>query len=323
MLVLADEYDIVCQMQVADREVFFYLAQRTDRHSGVVGNKCHVSYGGMALDLSERLSPGRRKALIVFSSTDIRNSVQRLVDAGILKRMSGDKKGCRLVLVRVFFEKWLNRDKSKQKQVSKGLGFGYQGEKQDININNNELEGNKKDRLRANSDEVSTTSNNLLHQQNGEEFSMNLDWRPNESVLQSILMRAGGVTYALDKVDPAWVTNFVGYWWGRQDRKLNERQWTYKLAMEIIDYFRSPGLFEQRRGSRAQQEQERSFVEKTNRSLPDWAKPPRSDDALSGWMRQYGYGDGPAGISVQETRGWLRRKIDKRMADKGLPKIAH
>lgn len=324
MLVLPDEYNIVSQMQVIDREVFFYLAQRTDKHSGLVGDRCHVSYGGMALDLSERMSPGRRSSLIVFSSTDIRNSVQRLVEVGLLRRESGDRKGCRLMLVRVFFEQWRQRDRSEQKQVSRRLVGGCHDVSSVNNLKNNILPKDKDDRLRKYSGEVSTTSNNLLlHQGTEKEFSMRLDWKPNESDLQTILMMAGGASYALDKVDQAWVTNFITYWWGRSDRKLSERQWVYKLAVEIIEYFRKPGLFERRRGSRVLDEKEQQYVEKNSRSLPQWARPPRDDGALVGWMQANGYGDAPQGYDYQQTRGWLRREIDKRMVDKGLPKIAH
>lgn len=323
MRVLPDEYDIVCQMQVVDREVFFYLAQRTDGKTGVVGVKCQVSYGGMALDLSERERAGRRNDLMVFSSTDVRHAVERLVDSGLLGRFSKAGKGNRLVLRREIFARFLARHHSDQKQVGRRLVDQLPNGTSESTKENNDIEKEKSAGWQANSHEVGRTNIHQYQHRGEQPFAMTLDWKPVEADLKMILFRAGGTAFSLDKLDPAWVSEFVSYWWGQSGRMHTERQWTAKLASQLIGYLRNPGMFEQQRGVRVQQEQAQQYLEKNSRALPGWAKPPRDDSALVGWMQANGFGDAPPGYDYQATRGWLRREIDKRMASGGMPKIVH
>lgn len=323
MCVNADEYNIVCQMQVVDREVFFYLAQRTDSR-GFIGKKCRVSYGGMALDLSERDSPGRRTSLWIVTSNDIRNSVRRLISAGILRCESVSSRTNQLILSRVFFANSSNEDRSVQKQVTRRLPDRLPGHENNNVTNINNIDDVKEIGYQTNKREVTTTNIHQLHHRSDETiFVMSGKWLPDEQRLRVSLFNVFGSKFTIGDIDPMWVEEFRLYWEAR-GIKLSQAAWMKKFTQLIIIYLQIPGEFERRHGVRKRDYQNGStHVERSSKQLPEWARPPRDDDALLNWMRKHGFGDGPAGVSVDGTRGWLRRQIDLRMAENNLPKIVH
>lgn len=332
MRVLPDEYDIVCQMQVIDREVFFYLAQRTDGQTGVIGKRCRVSYGGMALDLSERASPGRRNGLMVFSSTDMRNSVERLVKCGIFKRFSKVGQGNNLLLRREILARFLTTHNSDQKQVSRRLVGYLSGDSSENSNENNDMEQKKTRGCQDDSNEVSRTNIHQYQHRDGKPgkesvndvFSMNLEWKPSENELRMILFRAGGSQFKVEAIDPAWVSEFVAYWWGQQGRQLSQQQWTAKLANQIIKYFKTPGYFEQCQGIRPQDlGQQKRPAEANSRNLPDWARMPKSDDDLVNWARRHGYGEAQEQHTYRQFREALREKVNVRLREINLAVRVH
>jgi hypothetical protein len=322
MRVLTEELDILWQMKVIDREVFFYLAQRTDYKTGVIGRRCRVSRGGIALDISERMEPGRRDKVWLVDSDDIKNSIRRLIKVGLYQCLSKAVKGSDLILARVFLVEKLAEHQSAQKQVTQRLPDRLPSINAEIANQNNEIEKESMIGYPGKMPEV-TRTNIHQHQQSADKpFAMSLDWKPLENEMHTILIMAG-VGHLLNNIDPAWQTEFISHWWGESGRQHTQQQWTKKLAMQIIGYLRNPGLFDQQRGQRVQQEQGKQYFEKNSRALPGWAKPPRDDNALSDWLRANEFGDAPAGYDYQQTRGWLRREIDKRMSAAGMPKLVH
>ena len=294
MRVLPEELDILWQMKVVDREVFFYLAQRTDYKTGVIGRRCRVSRGGIALDISERMEPGRRDSVLVFDCDDIKNSIRRLIKAGLYQCLSKKVKGSDLVLSRVFLVEKLAAHQSDQKQVTQGLPDMLPSISTEIDNKNSEIEKESLVGYPSKTGEVTRTNIHQYQQSDDKPFAMALDWKPVDDELNLILFRSG-LGHLLDKVDPAWLGEFVSYWWGQSGRQHTNRQWTSKLATQIIGYLRNPGLFEQQRGQRVQQEQSKQYFEKNSRALPGWAKPPKDDNALSDWLRANEFGDAPAG----------------------------
>lgn len=324
LFALREELDVISSMQVIDREVFYYLAARTNLDSGFVGKVIKVSYGGMALDLSERVSSGRRKSLFVVSSTDVRHSVERLVTQGVFARASEVGKGKPLLLVRVFYVEFMAQNRSVKNELSICLVDRLVLDKRDIFNGNNALQEDSMQDCHGESREVGRTI--FQHQQQAdfeEKFTMSLDWQPSEPDLKMILFRAFGAKHKIADIDPVWVGEFVAHWYSQQDRQHTQREWTVRLGARLVDYFRRPGHFDNLRGVRGGAGVGKTHVEKSSHVLPDWAKPPKDDAALIAWMRAHGYGDAPRGFGYQETRGWLRRKIDERVAASHLPKIAH
>jgi len=322
---LQDEMEILRDMQVVDREVFYYLSQRTNHADGVIGKVCKVSYGGMAFDLSERVGAGRKSNLWVVSSRNVRNSVERLKSVGLLVSFSQQGKGNPLLLVRVFFAEYVKQNSSVKTEVSRGLAFRLSGDSEDISMNNNALDNKTGRGWQGKREEVSITL--LQHQQQQSEikngaFVMTLDWQPTADDLNMILFRAFGNRYKMDDIDLAWVSEFVGYWYSQENRQHTQREWTVKLGAKVVDYFRRPELFDKLRGASGGSGKG-AYVEGNSSRLPDWARPPKEDAALVGWMRKHEYGDAPSGFDFSQTRGWLRRQIDQRVADSNLPKISH
>ena len=322
MRVLTEELDILWQMKVVDREVFFYLAQRTDYKTGVIGRRCRVSRGGIALDISERMEPGRRDKVWLVDCDDVKHAIERLVKVGLFQRLSKAVKGSSLVLSRVFLVEKLTEHQSAQKQVAHRLPYQLPSINAEIVNQNNEIEKETLIGCPGKPGEVVRTNIHQYQHSDDKPFAMALDWKPVDDELNLILFRSG-LGHLFDKVDPAWLGEFVSYWWGQSGRQHTNRQWTSKLATQIIGYLRNPGLFEQQRGQRVQQEQSKQYFEKNSRALPGWAKPPKDDNALSDWLRANEFGDAPAGYDYQQTRGWLRREIDKRMSAAGMPKLVH
>jgi len=318
--ILPGEYEVLMQMNVIDREVFYYLAQRTDQSNALRGRKCKISRSGIALDLSEREYSGRRRPLWVISSDDVKHSIERLVKSGLLRRFGESGKGAVIILSRVFLQKYLIENKSVQKQVARRLPGRLPGFEENKINKNNGLEEISTEGCPLNNGKVARTIYTSISTIADKPFSMTLDWKRDVNDLRMILMRSG---CSLEKINKDWITEFISYWWGRQERKLTKNQWTAKLASQLIGYLRNPELYDQLHGRRLNNEREQQYVERNSKELPKWAKPPRDDNALGEWMRINGYGDGPIGLVISQTRVWLRGEIDKRMAAQGLPKIVH
>ncbi len=321
---LSEEMELLRAMQVIDREVFYYLCQRTNHDNGVIGGVCKVSYGGIAFDLSEKIEPGRKSNLWAVSSDDVRNSVRRLIKAGLLESSSHKGKMKKLMLHRVFFIEYLLGCNSVKNEVTSRLPVRLTVTNNINPIKNSELRSLDGQAYQSKLDEVTITLLQQHQQENeikSEAFIMTLDWQPTGEDLNMILFRAFGNRYKIDDIDLAWVSEFVGYWYSQENRQYTQRQWTVKFGAKVVDYFRRPELFDKLRGVR--DSSKGVYVEGNSHSLPAWARPPNSDNALIGWMNQHGYGDAPPGFDYQQTRGWLRRRIDQRVADSNLPKISH
>jgi len=114
LIVLPSERDRLLGLHAMDERVFNYLCERTDYRSGLIGIKSSVSYGRMALDLSEHIP---RKALakqIKLTRKDAINSTARLVKANLFTRLEAKANSKRLKLMRNFWRDLLNTNNSVQ-----------------------------------------------------------------------------------------------------------------------------------------------------------------------------------------------------------------
>lgn len=322
MCVEASEYNIICEMQVIDREVFYYLVQRMDSR-GFIGRKPEVSYGGMANDLSERVRPGRQADLITFSSKQIQNAVARLVSSDIFERLSGNKKGCNLVLRRVFFADSNDRHKSVQNQYGIYMGFNWEGTDTEKISTINKLVDSKRPNMGGICPKYGTTNILHLHHRSDEPFSMTLKWQPDDQELKAALFRAFGSRFKIDDIKQTWIAEFVMYWTGRKD-KLTQTQWNLKLAKLIIVYLSNPGEFERRQGLRpADAKQSAGHYQRNSSHLPEWARMPRNEAELISWSMRHGYGEADTGDSMEAFKGKLRRKINERLEQANMKKIVY
>jgi hypothetical protein len=311
LIVLDEELDILRGMQPLDRDVFNYLAARVDFDTGLVGS---ASYGGIALDLSERNSSGRSvDSVQKLDRHKVRNSVKRLVSVGLLRSFSEQGKDQDLILLRVFWARLLDTDRSVQNEVTRRLRASYSQTIGKLSCLINHIERHQDDEKRAGYAEVAITLNNI-HTYTDAEFSMSVNWQPTLDELEVMLIRSG---YSMDQVDPVWITKFVGYWSleKNQGRKYSQGGWTHKLLLELIDNLRHPGLYEQRRGIVNKPGQARTSGQQKTSGLPEWAVPPKEDHMLNGWMRKHGYGDGPPGFAFYQMRQWLQSAIEGRLKD--------
>jgi hypothetical protein len=288
------------------------LAERVDYDTGIIGRSRRVSYGGIALDLSERDVARRIKDnLVKVSAREVRNAVLRLVNVGILSSMSEKGFHHDLVLSRVFFVDLLSGDNSVKNPVGITVGLQLAFIAGKFNNGINELQQNNETRIDSVGISVGITS--LQHttttraRENGI-FTMMLDWKPDDQILIKILAMDG---FVLEKVNKAWISEFITYWFSRQDVLLSQPQWTTKLARLLQEYLAHPGLYEQRRGINKPGETP-GFK---NLDLPDWARLPRDDQQLVSWMRHFGYGDPPAGLDYKQARSFLQRQVDIRLKE--------
>ncbi|MBA4152359.1 MAG: hypothetical protein C0509_07345, partial [Acinetobacter sp.] len=150
MLVLTDEYAILRDMKIVDREVFFYIAERTDKKTAISGVISKISRAGIALDISERMEPGRRNTLITFSADDVKNAINRLIGAGLLESLSDQGQRNFLVVKRKIFADYLGKGSCAQKQVTRPVTQRLSGqENENSNINNDlrELKNTENDQV--------------------------------------------------------------------------------------------------------------------------------------------------------------------------------
>jgi hypothetical protein len=324
MRVLPAEYDIVCQMQVIDREVFFYLAQRTDGKTGVVGDRVRVSRSGIALDISERMTPGKRGAVWAVTSDNVKDSIDRLVSIGLFKRLSKVGKGSSLVLSRVFLVDFLSEHYSVKKQVPQRFPDQLPDELSIIDNNINNIEENEATGSPLKTPEVPRTNNISTTTEAEKPFAMSIDWQPSENELRMILFRSVGSKHKIEDIDARWLGEFVGYWFSMTGRMMTQRQWTARYAANVVRYFSDPAMVARKFGGGVSGVAvgKQAAYEANSKALPDWARLPRGDEELVGWSKRFGFGDPEMGDGWIEFRAKLKQKINRRMVEANMAKVS-
>jgi len=308
LLVFDDELDILRDMQPLDRDVFNYLAARVDFVTGLIGNPMRVSYGGMALDLSERDQARRVKGdLLKLTPTQARNSVKRLITAGLLCSLSKKGAHCELVLRRVFWVKALEQSSSVKNPDDRLLTFGLTLAANVFGLINNSLDDKNQSSYhnKINPDDI--TLNNLLLLGGDDRFAMFLEWQPSEDELSMIFHRAG---VDRKKIKKEWETEFVSYWWADQKRCCTQQKWTQMYGKQMVGFLRNPERADALCGVGGSKPKLAG-----PEHYPDYARIPRDDAQLVPWMRLYGYGDPLPGHDYRQARAYLQRAVDKRLSD--------
>ena len=308
LVVMDEELELTADMQPLDRDVFNYLCQRCDLMTGVIGVSRRVSYGGAALDLSERVQARRRaESLRVVTSKQVENAVSRLVAAGLLRRLSASGARCDLVLVRVFFERALVVSRSVQNRDGRELG-GLLVECNGLfNSSINDLQSYEQASREALGDSVGTTlinNNKKKKKKTGDdEFLMFVGWTFDEVKISGLLSKAG-FDYAA--VDPAWILDHVMYWVVNGRQAGTQEQWEGRLVQRLVVLLRDPDLMA------AAVKRPAVGGGKAAGDAPGWASLPRDDAQLMDFSVRCGFGVLPAGKTAWECRKWLEAKIEKR-----------
>lgn len=319
------EYDILRNMQVIDREVFYYLEQRMDKKTGVIGHKSPVSKSGIALDLSERMTPGKRRACWVISASDVKHSLERLCLSGLLSAMSESGFNQSLIVARVFYVKWLQTRLSDQKQVDPVVDHRLTVcDEKNHSLNNGLNDKNKTESTEVDR-QVDPTITVISSTTTGADkpFVMSIDWQPTESDLRAILFRSLGSKHKIEDIDARWLGEFVGYWFAMPGRAMTQRQWTAKYAANVVRYFGDADLVARKFGGQScgvRVGQEAAFKD-SGRVLPDYAKLPKDDNAMLNWSVRHGYGDPDPGDGWADFRAKLKQKINRRLESNGLEKV--
>ncbi|MFA6051546.1 MAG: DnaT-like ssDNA-binding domain-containing protein [Methylobacter sp.] len=306
LIVLPDELAVLREMQPLDRDVFNYLAERVDFETGVIGKARGVSYGGIALDLSERDQSRRAKGkLRKLTSKQVENSVGRLVTMGLLERMSGLRVCDSLILRRFFWAKALHQDNSAKNPDGSKLGAQLGKLIRVFKLNNNNLNTEEQSRWEGKNVSDGTTSKELLLLRENEKFAMFLEWQPSQDELNMIFHRAG---VDKSKIKPEWISEFIGHWWGEGKRSYTQREWTARFGKQMISFLRNPSRADELVGLGAVKS--RSVG---TEHYPDWAQVPRNDSQLVSWMVRHGYGEPLPGHDYRQARAHLQRAVDIRL----------
>jgi hypothetical protein len=318
LIIFDDELEALRLMQPLDQAVFYYLAERVNFETGLIGQSRRVSYGGMAFDLSERETERRaRESLRTVTSKQVENSVARLVNAGLLARQSKSGFNQNLLLVRVFWVSALGKGNCAQKAVGSAVGSELGvllGVLSKLSFNkNNYIETKQADISEPVHEPVGSavgTTSFTHHQQQGDDkFTMTLDWQPTPDEYEFALIRAGK---RAEMVKPEWVAEFVTYWFAEGKRRYSQREWTARLAMRMVDFLRDPALFDRIRGS---QPGKAAPSAGGQTARPEWARIPVDDEQLQPWAIKHGFGQAEPWMSYQQYRNVLRNKVENKLSE--------
>lgn len=330
-IILDNESAIIADMQIIDRDVFRYLCKFTDYQTCVIGRKVRVSYGGMALDLSERTERRRSMDKVVNrTSKQIENSVSRLINAGLFERFSESGYNSNLILLRKKMADFIKQDSSAKNEdgsvVGSVVGSVYAQLMKLFYIENNGIEIIIRKTNSVDSGVVGSafgTTSNISTTTNETEkpFAMSIDWQPSENELRMILFKSVGSKHKIEDIDARWLGEFVGYWFSMPGRLMTQRQWTAKFAANVIRYFSDPEMVARKFGAGGVSVGKQASYEANSRALPDWARLPRNDDELVGWAKRHGFGEAESGDGFMEFRAKLRIKINRRLEESNLAKV--
>jgi hypothetical protein len=200
--------------KVVDRLVFDHLWWLVDDDTLITGIKSAVSYARLAAEISETMTQGKRNRPILFSRDDAINSVRRLVEAGLLLRLSKSRED-NLVLQFV------------QNEVTMKLPSSYHN-KSVIN------QGSYPVQKVISSGEVTTYLPSIHPTKSAGacehplgRFRLSLDWKPSE-VFKTQINDVWKPAPAVMDVLKAKVLGFAMYW-SAQSLELDQAGWELKL----------------------------------------------------------------------------------------------
>ena len=232
-------------MHALDSDIFQYLCSHTDWATGRIGQQSTLSYAGIAVALNEDIPRKPSKALRRVKRRCVRNSVERLIKAGLLLRQSvsgmcdGVSKNS-LQLDRVFWCALLMTDDFAKNPDSRQIAGLMTELMKNKPFSNSHLNKNRSlinsDRYRS----VSTYKTNPLTNAKKHVFRLTLAWQPDRKFVDSFLRASGFSDQQIEKV---WFGKYVQYW-STQEIERSQREWSAHFANHMQSYLLRPGYFE-------------------------------------------------------------------------------
>jgi len=235
-------------MHALDSDVFHYCCRYTDWATGQIGVFSALSYAGIALALSEDIPRKPNRSVRRVTRRCVRNSVERLVKAGLLLRqstsvISGENKN-RLLLERVFWAELLRMGETESNTDSRQLtGLMRQ-------LSNNKV-FNSSNLIKTTSAEngdrycsASTYNSNYISKAKNAVFRLSLTWQPERKWVDCFLQASGFSDKQIEKV---WFGKYVQYW-STQEITRTQREWSEHFAKHMQSYLLRPGYFEEVNG---------------------------------------------------------------------------
>jgi len=236
-------------MHALDSDVFNYCCTHTDWATGRIGLHSTLSYAGIAVSLNEDIPRKSNQHLRVVKRRCVRNSVERLIKAGLFLRqsLSGMHNGVsknRLVLDRIFWCELLLTEDFKNNPDSQQIA-GLMSELLKNKPFNNSYLVKKQTFIQTDRYyPVSTFKSNPLSNARNHLFRMYLTWQPDRKFVDSFLQAAG---FAGEQVEKVWFGKYVQYW-STQDITRTNQEWVEHFSNHMQSYLLRPGYFEEVNG---------------------------------------------------------------------------
>ena len=224
-----------------DRSVFYYLLDAIDLNTGIAGSVHKLSNGRIADDVSERKVQGKKSVPVVFKSSDVRNSITRLVNYGLFDRFSEKGKGGNLRL-RACVEIVRSSDShdSVSKKVINKLATSYQP-KNVINqctYDDSEAEGLQKVSISIPFHSIPSSSDTV---DPSAKLAMHLAWQPSE-LFKNQISEAWKPSAEMLKQIQIKLMGFKTYWSTRPTVLVTQADWEKKLWTNELSGLLSSGL---------------------------------------------------------------------------------
>ena len=235
-------------MHALDSDVFHYCCRYTDWATGRIGELSALSYAGIALALTEDIPRKPNRSLRVVKRRCVRNSVERLIKTGLLRRQStsalSGNSSHRLLLDRIFWVKLFSREGTDSNIDSRQLaGLIRQLLKNNV-FNNSKLNEFSAKSKASTCAAVGTYKSIYLSKAKNTPFRLFLTWQPERKWVNSFLQASG---FSGEQIEKVWFGKYVQYW-AMQEIERTQREWSEHFAKHMQSYLLRPGYFEEKNG---------------------------------------------------------------------------
>jgi hypothetical protein len=239
--------------------------------------------------------------------------VQRLIKAGLLRSESVSKlDNNALILIRVFWVKLLQQDKSSSHIDSQPVaGFFAELKKNNV-FNNNELDEGKQNEISVRySPDGLYKKTTYINNAASDIFSLSLTWHYDENLVESFLQAAG---FSAKQIKQIWFGKYVQYW-SNQPIERSQEEWSRHFANHMQSYLLRPDYFEKMNGML---EEETEATPSASHSNAKRATVPRLNDGsqLQAWAITKGLPTAPVGFTTTQYYQLLCNAVERKRIKK-------
>ena len=300
--------------KLVDQAVFAYLVQTMDLDTGLIGIRYKVSNPMIALNVSEKSRQGSRSEPKSVSASLVRNTIRRLVDAGLFNRLSSKGEGGYLAL-RACIKNSTAESVTHNSIKNKVANLSTHSRQPETVIN----KGSEGSQCSGSSSKVAKYLPTSLpttnqKQQNTPEvstgpFAMSLDWQPTSKFKDTINNSYSPCAITVKRIKAA-IIDFQLYW-ATQDLQLTQGAWAAKLFKNDLKLLLTDGTVINRAPKKtinpSSPNPTKPKTHKTPQSVPDRLFGRKLQD----WGMRYGFRAVSPGESDDQYRGKLRNHISR------------